>query len=387
MSSVDGSVLLRELREVALVRGADAVSVTSSDPLGDARVAIEERKAAGLHAGMHFTYGHPERSTTPRRLVSDARSVVVALRRYPGEETSGPSLVAEVASYVRRDEYAQLGVALDAMADVLVAKGFVAEVVMDDNRLVDRAVAARAGLGWLGRNTMLLHPDLGSWTVIGAVVTDAELPVADGPLADGCGSCRRCQVECPTGALDTAGVLDANRCLAWLVQATGRFPAEHRRALGQRIYGCDDCQVVCPVNDRVDPPSIEAPALNGPVDLLALLDASDDELTDLYGHWYIPRRQPDYLRRNALVALGNTDPGALGGDSDRVHGLLARLLRTASPLVRGHALWAAEELGFTDLVDAAFDDPSFTDEDPDGFAAAERALVEAARATGEGSNR
>ncbi len=374
MSSAGGSDLLRELREAALQRGADAVSVTSAEPLDEARVAIEERKAAGLHAGMHFTYGHPERSTTPRRIMADAKSVVVALRRYEAKTPSVGPASAEVASYVRHDEYAQLGVALDAMAEILGDEGYDAHVVMDDNRLVDRAVAARAGLGWLGRNTMLLHPELGSWTVIGAVVTDAVLALENAPLDDGCGSCRRCQVECPTGALDTSGVLDANRCLAWLVQATGRFPPEHRRALGRRIYGCDDCQVVCPVNDRADPLHVVAPPLNGPVDLFELLACGDDELMGAYGHWYVPRRQPDYLRRNALVALANSGVDLSAEQSSTARDLLARLL-DGSPLVRGHALWAAAEMGFDDLVDRALADPAFTEDDPDGFAAAEVALV------------
>ncbi len=202
-------------------------------------------------------------------------------------------------------------------------------MVVDDNALVDRAAAQRAGLGWFGKNSLLLLPDAGSWFVLGSVVTDAPLrstpPTADTPVAhaEGCGTCSRCLTACPTGALVAPGVVDARRCLAWLVQAPGSFPDEFREALGDRIYGCDECQQVCPINkvaDRRDPPpppgatvlsgSSEARSADGPlVDLLELLEAADEELLVAHGRWYIAERDPRYLRRNALVALGNIGDG------------------------------------------------------------------------------
>ena len=131
-----------------------------------------------------------------------------------------------------------------------MAAGWRARVVADDNALVDRAAAERAGLGWFGKNSNILLPGAGSWFLLGSVVTDAPLPTA-APVGDGCGSCRRCLSACPTGALVGPGVLDARRCLAWLLQATGVFPFEFRVALEGRIYGCDDCQDVCPANRLV----------------------------------------------------------------------------------------------------------------------------------------
>ncbi|MDG2113838.1 MAG: tRNA epoxyqueuosine(34) reductase QueG, partial [Actinomycetota bacterium] len=302
------SPLLDELRAAGLTAGADAVSVASAAPLPEARAAIEDRKGRGLHGGMHFTYGRPERSCDPGRILPGAASIVVALRRYDGGEIEHGARDAAVGRYVARDEYGQLAVALEAMADVLRRSGAATAVVMDDNRLVDRAIAQRAGLGWLGRNTMLLHPDLGSWTVIGSVVTDAVLDADREPVDDGCGDCHRCQSACPTGALDESGVLDATRCLGWLLQAAGRFPVEYRTALGRRLYGCDDCQEVCPVNDDLQgvPVEVEAAPRSGPVDVVALLEADDDELMRRHSHWFIPRRRPEYLRRNALIVLANT---------------------------------------------------------------------------------
>lgn len=365
------SDLLAELRSVAVAAGADAVSVTSAQPLVEARAAIEERKARGLHGGMHFTYGRPDRSCDPGRILPEARSIVVALRRYDGGEVDLAAGHAAVGRYVVRDEYGQLASALEAMSEVLERRGAASVVVMDDNRLVDRAVAVRAGLGWLGRNTMLLHPELGSWTVIGAVVTDAHLDPVDQPHTDGCGDCHRCQVECPTGALDESGVLDATLCLGWLLQATGRFPVEHRVALGHRLYGCDDCQEVCPVNDVMHevPVAIEAAPRSGPVDVVALLEAGDDELMDRYGHWYIPRRRPEYLRRNALIVLANitSEPG------ERVRSVVSNALASDSSIVRGQALWTAVRLGFSELARDAVGRSDFAVDDPDGVVAAELA--------------
>ena len=204
----------------------------------------------------------------------------------------------------RSDHYASLRRALGSVAEHLRDQGWRATVVCDDNALVDRAAAHRAGIGWFGKNSLLLVPGAGSWFVLGSVVTDAPLRPSrpDGPAAhaEGCGSCSRCMGACPTGALVSPGVLDARKCLAWLVQTPGTFPEEYRVALGDRIYGCDECQQVCPINkvaDRRDPPPPRPPASVGSadgsgVDLVELLGASDDQLMETHGRWYIADRDP-----------------------------------------------------------------------------------------------
>ena len=204
---------------------------------------------------MQFTYRNPDRSTDPGRILAGARSLVVGAWGYRRAEPATASLsdrpAGTVARYARRDHY---GVPPHRPGPdrrpAAWPTGWRARVVVDDNALVDRAAAHRAGLGWFGRNTLLLLPGLGSWFVLGSVVTDAPLvptpPAGPSDPAEGCGSCRRCMTACPTGALVADGVLDAGRCLAWLVQAPGTFPVEFREALGDRIYGCDDCQQVCP---------------------------------------------------------------------------------------------------------------------------------------------
>ena len=342
-----------ELRRVGTDAGLDAVGIAAATPFEGTRQHLEERKAAGLHGGMAFTYRNPARSTDPQRVMDGARALVVGARSYARErhdDTPGP--VGVVARYSWRDHYAPLRTALGAVADRLHEAGWRAVVLADDNAIVDREAAHRAGLGWYGKSTNLLLPGQGSWFVLGCVVTDAPLTPADAPVGDGCGACTRCIDGCPTGAIVAPGVVDARRCLAWLLQATGPFPTEYREALGGRIYGCDDCQEVCPPN-RVAArrPSAHATADGDDepcVSLVELLEADDDDLLERYGRWYIPQRDPRYLRRNALVALGNVGDGR---DPD-VERVLSRALATGDELIREHATWAAERLGRRDLVNA-----------------------------------
>jgi epoxyqueuosine reductase len=345
------SELWEDLRVAGLDAGLDAIGAAKAEPFLDARRHLVERKAAGLHGGMHFTYGNPERATDPASVVAGARSLVVGARSYrAAAPTPPPGAVARVARYSWRDHYAPLRRALGAVASRLAARGHTAVVLVDDNRLVDREAAVRAGLGWYGKNANVLIPEHGSWFVLGSVVTDAVLPVAI-PVADGCGACTRCLPACPTGALVAPGVLDARRCLAHLLQAPGDFPVEFREALGDRLYGCDDCQEACPPNrleDRRHPPPAAAAEDEAWVPVLDVLAASDDELLARHGRWYIPRRQPRYLRRNALVVLGNVGDGA----DPAVEAALRKALADADPMLRSHAAWAAERLGRADLVAA-----------------------------------
>jgi epoxyqueuosine reductase len=345
MAAVAATPSVDELESIGLAAGLDAVGVTSADPFDDARRILDERKAAGLSADMQFTYRNPARSTDPSATVAGARSLVVGARRYRESDPAPPAVAAgAVARYARADHYGALRAALGAVADRLRDDGWRARVLCDDNALVDRAAAHRAGLGWFGKNANLLLPGQGSWFVLGSVVTDAPLEIdAVAPVADGCGACTRCIDGCPTGAIVAPGVVDARRCLAWLVQTSGTFPLEHRVALGGRLYGCDDCQEVCPPNRLADRrgDSVDRDAGEQAwVPLVALLASTDEELLARHGRWYIAERDPRWLRRNALVALGNVgDPG----DAD----VLAALDRYAGgddAVLAEHARWARTHL-------------------------------------------
>jgi epoxyqueuosine reductase len=349
---VDAPVLTDRLLALGRDAGLDAVGVAPAGVFVETLAHLERRKADGLHGGMQFTYRCPERSTDPEVALPGARAIVVGAMAYRRTSTPPPAEApqARVASYSWGDRYAPLRTALGVVAAELVASGWRGRVLADDNALVDREAAFRAGLGWYGKNTNLLLPGRGSWFVLGSVVTDAPLEACATPVADGCGSCQRCLPACPTGALVAPGVLDARRCLAHLVQAPGSFPVELRAALGDRLYGCDDCQDVCPENkaaERRHPPPPLSAGDEPWVAVLSVLHASDEELLHRYGRWYIPRRDPRYLRRNALVVLGNIGDG----HDPEVVSVLRAALRRDDPLLREHAAWAAERLGRGDLIE------------------------------------
>jgi epoxyqueuosine reductase len=352
-----------ELVSLGRAQGLDAVGVAPAEPFATTLRHLERRRAAGLHGGMSFTYRRPERSCDPRLALRDARALVVAARSYrraaqptaaggidetaPSDSPAAPA--GRVARYAWADHYGPLRTALTAVARRITADGWRARVVADDNALVDREAAYRAGLGWYGKNANLLLPGEGSWFVLGSIVTDAPLEPTWDRVDDGCGTCTRCLEGCPTGAIVAPGVVDARRCLAWLLQVEGPFPREHRVALGDRLYGCDDCQEVCPPNRRVDRtrPATEAePDAHPVVDLVDLLAAPDHELLARHGRWYIPRREARYLRRNALVVLGNVGDGA----DPRVAAALRGALRSDDGLVRSHAVWACRRVGRDDLL-------------------------------------
>jgi epoxyqueuosine reductase len=335
------------LRAAGEAAGLDALGVAPAGVFDRTRVDLETRKADGLHGGMQFTYRRPERSTDPQRTLPGARTLVVGARRYPAP-TEPPRSSARVAAYATEDHYGALRAGLDAVAGLLAEAGCATRTLVDDNALVDREAAYRAGLGWYGKSSNLLLPGRGSWFVLGSVLTDADLPFATEPVPDGCGPCTRCIDGCPTGAIVAPGVVDARRCLAWLLQATDTFPVEHRIALGDRIYGCDTCQEVCPPNRRL-PRDGDAPPVDGArIPVLDLLRASDDELLARHGRWYIARRDPDHIRRNALVVLGNVGDG---GDP-AVEAALRTHLVHPRPMLRAHAVWATRRLGRDDLLAA-----------------------------------
>jgi epoxyqueuosine reductase len=355
------------LRELVVARGRanglDAVGIAGAEPFERTRSDLLERRAAGLHADMQFTYRDPDRSTDPSRTLPGARSLVVGAVRYASRTDESDAGAADrpgarVARYATGDHEAVLRQGLAAVAEDLRHAGFRAVVLTDDNALVDRAAAHRAGIGWFGKSSNLLLPDRGSWFVLGSVLTDAELEPAAAPVGDGCGSCRRCIDGCPTGAIVADGVVDARRCLSWLLQSPGTFPREHRVALGDRIYGCDDCQEVCPPNRRSDrrgegdgvrarparPGRIPG---TGRIDVLWMLRAEDADLLEAAGRWYVPDRDPDHLRRNALLVLGNT----ADGDAHDVVEVLRAYLRHPVDTLASHATWAALQLDRADLLD------------------------------------
>ena len=346
----------QQLHALGLDGGLDALGVAAAEVLTRARAQIEARIQRDLVNTMKFTFLRPERSTNPTLLVEDARSIIVGARSYAlatdhddESEAGRLPLRAHIARYAWDDHYGHLKTSLNVVASQLRRDGHRATVFADDNSIVDREVAYLAGLGWFGRNANILIPGKGSMFVLGCIVTTAELPIAT-VVADGCGMCTRCVPACPTGAIVDAGVIDAHRCLSWLLQKPGVFDREHRVALGARIYGCDDCQTVCPPTKKAG--AVPAPSsLTTTIDVLESLSLTDAALNQLCEGWYVDHRDMTWVRRNLLIVLGNVGHP----DDEGVVATLRRYLSHDNGILRAHATWAAARLGLTSYL--FFDDP------------------------------
>lgn len=328
--------LARRVRSAGRAAGLDVVGVADAGPFPEVATTLWARRRQGLHGRLAFTFVDPATATDVRLSFPWAERLVVGGRSYlPAAGTPGPAVsgTGRIARFAASDAYVPLRAGLEAAAAALSAGGFRTEVLIDDNRLVDRAAAFRAGLGWWGKNSMLLAPGFGPWLLVGSVVTDARLAV-DAPSLRDCGSCSACLPACPTGALVAPGVLDARRCLAAIAQSPGLIPRRLRPALGDRLYGCDDCLTACPPGVRLATASISP---NGRVSLGEILGAADRTLEARFSHFYLPDRRVRILRRNALVVLGNqAEPASLP--------LLAGYLGHPDWLLRAHSAWALGEL-------------------------------------------
>ena len=341
IASKSSLALTAEVFDEILSGGAVAVGVTSVLGFESEMNFLLRRKVTRRNDSMQFTYRNPYRSTHITASYPYAKSIVVAALAYPKPSVDETN---HIASYARKDYYGELRSILEASASHLRELRYRSQVVLDDNALVDKAAARRAGLGWIGKNSLLLVPKVGSNVVLGSIVTSAELKVSATPVSSRCGSCHRCQQACPTGALDEAGVLEVSKCISWLLQREGPFPLELRESVGQRIYGCDECQVVCPIGSKTVDSACDAlrpmdvKAAISPVTILSL---GDDELLQTYGRLYIPRRAPNHLRRNALLALGNKD--MLNVEEFE---LLSRYRSSDDPILVEQATWSLSKHGF-----------------------------------------
>jgi epoxyqueuosine reductase len=314
--------------------GLDAVGVARAEAYEGTERHIRERRARGLFAGMKFTMARPEESCHPETLLPGARSVVSAALCYWEPETPLAAGEGRLARYTWADRYETLRERLDALGRAL---GGSYRVLVDANQHVDREAAARSGVGFYGKNTMLITRRHGSWVVLGTLVTERELESTP-PLDADCGSCRLCIDACPTGALDEPGTVDATRCLSYWTQAPYAVPHGYREELGAQVYGCDICQDVCPWNRGVERRRADRPSsVEGHVDLVEWLERDGRALVGEYDRLYVPRNDPRWLRRNALIALGNNGTQ----EHERV---LSRFAAGDDDVLREHAQWALERL-------------------------------------------
>jgi epoxyqueuosine reductase len=325
-----------ELARLGEELGLDAIGAAPVAPYAETERHILERRARGLFADMRFTMARPEVSCHPEMLLDGARTVVSAALCY---YTPGPERAAgegRLPRYAWRDHYALLREKLDALGRRL---GGAYRVLVDANQHVDRAGAERSGVGFIGKNTMLITRTHGSWVVLGTLVTEAELGPTD-PVTAGCGSCTLCIDACPTGALDVPGVLDSTRCLSYWTQTSGEMPDDVMDALEDRVYGCDICQDVCPWNVGVEKRrAAERRAADAAptVRLADWLTRDEEDLVAELDRLFVPSNDARWLRRNALVALGN-----VGAQEDAP--LLEPFLEDEEPAIRSAARRAATRI-------------------------------------------
>jgi epoxyqueuosine reductase len=326
--------------------GFDAVAVTTPDAIPQAPERLAQFVAAGFHGSMGWISETLARRADPSTLWPEVRSIIVLAMNYgpqsdPRELASTPDRGA-ISVYARnRDYHDVMKGRLKEIAGKLVARaGGDVKVFVDTAPIMEKPLAQAAGIGWQGKHTNLVSREFGSWLFLGTIFCTAEL-APDVPLADHCGSCRACLDACPTDAFPAPYRLDARRCISYLtIENKGPIPHEFREAIGNRIYGCDDCLAACPWNKFAQTASeaklaaredLRAPRLS---DFLALDDAG---FRTFFSGSPVKRIGRDRFLRNVLIAAGNADDGTLIPACEK-------LLADASPLVRGAAVWALSRL-------------------------------------------
>ena len=311
-----------------------------------AKARLERFLAEGAHGDMDWLASTAERRGAPTALWADVRSVIMLGLNYGPDDDPLAVLAqrerAAISVYAKGDDYHELiKKRLKELARWLIATaGGDVKVFVDTAAVMEKPLAASAGLGWQGKHTNLVSRDFGSWLFLGAIFTTLDLP-ADTPIEDSCGSCRACLDICPTAAFPEPYRLDARRCISYLtIEHKGPIPRDLRPLMGNRIYGCDDCLAVCPWNKFAQQgreaklaarEALRAPALRD----LARLD--DAQFRALFAKTSIKRTGRDRFVRNVLIAIGNSGDASLAQDAER-------LLDDASPLVRGAAVWALSRL-------------------------------------------
>jgi len=313
----------------------------------EAKARLERFLADGAHGDMAWLEATAERRGSPLALWPDVRSVIMLGMNY-GPDRSPLDVLqqrdrAAISVYAKGDDYHDLIKArLKEIARWLVANaGGDVKVFVDTAAVMEKPLAAKAGLGWQGKHTNLVSRQFGSWLFLGAIFTTLDLP-ADEAVNDSCGSCRACLDACPTAAFPEPYRLDARRCISYLtIEHKGPIPRELRPLIGNRVYGCDDCLAVCPWNKFAQAgreaklaarETLRAPKLAE----LARLD--DAQFRALFSKTSIKRTGRDRFVRNVLYAIGNSGDASLAAEAER-------LLDDASPLVRGAAVWALSRLG------------------------------------------
>jgi epoxyqueuosine reductase len=363
-----------EMIAAAASLGIDKLRVTSADPF----VELKERLIRHRELGHESGFEEPDLDlrTEPALLLPEARSIIAIAVAYPSKLKDAP--VSEPGkrrgilsrSAWGEDYHQALRRRLEKLTEWILLRVPNAKLLsmVDTGALSDRAVAERSGIGWSGKNCSVITPEWGSWVYLGEMVTDLPLP-PDIPIMDGCGDCTICIDACPTGALVGPGQLNAQKCISFVTQTKGVVEDEMMVKIGNRLYGCDTCQIVCPVNRKIDTrhhkellpdPEVAKPLLR------PILTMNNREFKDKFGSGSASWRGRKPIQRNALIALGNFR------DAESVPDVARVLREDPRPVLRATAAWALGRIG-TSIAMEYLCEALSSEEDSDVRAAIERA--------------
>lgn len=344
----DGETLVASIRRWGAELGFQQIAITDTD-LTQHSEHLQRWLRDNFHGEMAYMADHGAMRWTPEELLPGTVRVISARMDYlPGDDDAQKILDDPERAYISRyalgrDYHKVMRKKLAALAEKINIEAGTHNyrALVDSAPVLERGLAQKAGLGWIGKNTMLINSKAGSWFFLGEIYTNLPLPIDPPQLTEHCGSCTACIDICPTQAIVAPNRVDARRCISYLtIELKGSIPEEFRRAIGNRIYGCDDCQLVCPWNKFSEESSEPDFAIRHSLDNISLVDAfmwSEQEFLDKTAGSPIRRIGYERWLRNIAVALGNAPR------SEKVmHVLLARR-EHSSALVREHVEWAIGE--------------------------------------------
>jgi epoxyqueuosine reductase len=340
--------LLQELSLIARELGFVGMGVSSIEPLTQGAEALDSWLTQEYHGEMTYMGNHPRRDD-PTMMLDEAKTLLVVALPYDREDLTEPTSERPrgvIARYARgRDYHEVLREKLLELADRLTAlleRPVISRPCVDTAPLLEREYAARAGIGFIAKNTMLIMPSAGSYVLLGELLLDIELPPST-PISPKCGQCTQCLDRCPTRAFVGPHILDARKCISYFtIELKGPIPREFRKSIGDHVFGCDICQEVCPFNASSKPrpgaPSLAPHSKQVSPDLVDLLTLTSGDYRRLVKNTAMRRTTRPQLMRNAAVALGNS------GMSSVVPALTQALESNPYPLARGHIAWALGQL-------------------------------------------
>ncbi|MCR8855415.1 tRNA epoxyqueuosine(34) reductase QueG [Lysinibacillus fusiformis] len=349
--------LQRDFVAYAISIGVDKIGFTTAAPFTELKNRLRRQQELGYQSG--FEESDIEKRTEPLQLLNEAESIVSIAVAYPSRMQNAPigKKGARRGIFCRASWGVDYHTAIRERLKLLSAwleervEGVRIESMVDTGALVDRAVAERAGIGWSGKNCSIITPEFGSYVYLGELITNIPFS-PDKPMEDECGECRLCLDVCPTGALIQGGQLDAQRCIAFLTQTKGTLPEEFRNHIGNRLYGCDTCQTVCPKNkgkiNWIHEEFMPDPELAKPL-LTPLLTISNRDFKAKFGHVSGSWRGKKPIQRNAILALAHFKEEAAIPD------LINLLKNDNRPVIRGTSAWALGKIGGEQAKSALYD--------------------------------